>query len=509
MVTMLRQLLTTILSFLVVSSSRPGDRYTVSHAYDSVGNRTQKVSTIPGFPGGLTNYNANDQLSTDTYDNDGNTTASNGLGYVYDFENHVIQAGAGITMVYDGDGNRVQKTVAGLTTKYLVDTQSPTSYAQVVQENYSGSVSATRELSRVFVYGLERVSQLRSYLTNGTSHTQTSYYVYDGHGSTRALTDPNGAVTDTYDYDAFGNLLHSTATGIPPGGTTVAPTPNEFLFAGEQFDSDLNLYYNRARYLNVSTGRFWSMDTQEGEDESPLSLHKYLYCDSDPVNGRDPSGHDELAEVGVAEAIQGTINSMTSAISTAMRIYNLASNVASVADYLPLALDLMEAFAQPSPALVQAAVVDAVERKFGPLGVANLTGSLSTALRTLAPSWSQIANRIEQEAPVMAEEIAPEIARRIPTYIKAQETNRLKIVFFMPTGPGPRSADAYVDVGSKTQLAIGLSGGRLFGLGFRTSSGNVDQAFRLDYWEPFAVEPLQIHYHIYGDQDFPPRKIWP
>lgn len=64
-----------------------------------MGNRTQKTFTIPGYPGGLTNYNANDQLSTDTYDNDGNTTASNGVGYVYDFENHVIQAGGGITMV--------------------------------------------------------------------------------------------------------------------------------------------------------------------------------------------------------------------------------------------------------------------------------------------------------------------------------------------------------------------------------------------------------------------------
>lgn len=54
---------------------------TASYVYDSVGNRTQKTSTIPGFPGGLTNYNANDQLSTDSYDNDGNTTASNGVGY--------------------------------------------------------------------------------------------------------------------------------------------------------------------------------------------------------------------------------------------------------------------------------------------------------------------------------------------------------------------------------------------------------------------------------------------
>jgi|SRR5579872_572165 len=56
----------------------------------------------------------------------------------------------------------------------------------------------------------------------------------------------------TYDYDAFGNLIHSSTT-------LASPTPNNYLFAGEQFDPDLNLYYNRARYLNVSTGRFWSM----------------------------------------------------------------------------------------------------------------------------------------------------------------------------------------------------------------------------------------------------------
>jgi RHS repeat-associated protein len=283
-----------------------------SYVYDAVGNRTQKTSTIPGFPGGLTNYNANDQLSTDTYDNDGNTTASNGLGYVYDFESHVIQAGSGITMVYDGDGNRVQKTVAGVTTKYLVDTQSPTGYAQVVYETFNGSTSASREISRIFVYGLERISQFRSYVLNSASHTQTSYYVYDGHGSTRALTDPIGAVTDTYDYDAFGNLIHSSFSGIPPGGTAPAPTPNEFLFAGEQFDSDLNLYYNRARYLNVSTGRFWTMDAFEGDPESPASLHKYLYVSADPANDLDRSGHEiDLVSVAVTGALIGALAGAT------------------------------------------------------------------------------------------------------------------------------------------------------------------------------------------------------
>jgi RHS repeat-associated protein len=104
----------------------------------------------------------------------------------------------------------------------------------------------------------------------------------------------------TYDYDAFGNLVHSTGT-----------TPNNYLFASEQFDPDLNLYYNRARYLNTSTGRFWNMDDDEGEDNDPLSLHKYLYTEGDPIDGTDPSGfQDNLAELGVEESMSETLDAM-------------------------------------------------------------------------------------------------------------------------------------------------------------------------------------------------------
>jgi len=118
------------------------------YPYDPVGNRTQEVSNIPGYPGVSTSYSANDQLATDTYDANGNTTASNGIGYAYDFENHLIQARRN-QHVCDGDGNRVAKTVAGVTTKYVVADQNPTGCAPVLKgDDYNSSgLMAMRELT--------------------------------------------------------------------------------------------------------------------------------------------------------------------------------------------------------------------------------------------------------------------------------------------------------------------------------------------------------------------------
>ena len=118
----------------------------------------------------------------------------------------------------------------------------------------------------------------------------------------------------TYDYDAFGKLIHQTGT-----------TYNNYLFAGEQFDPDLNLYYNRARYLNVSTGRFWSMDTFEGTSSDPTSLHKYLYTGANPVNRNDPSGQlfDDIG--GALTSAYTTISSAASAYPTAAAAFQFVS----------------------------------------------------------------------------------------------------------------------------------------------------------------------------------------
>ena len=159
----------------------------------------------------------------------------------------------------------------GVTTRYLVDDLNPTGYAQVVEELVGGAVQ------RTYTYGLQRINQ--SQLVNGT--WTPSFYGYDGLGSVRALADATGAVTDTYDYDAWGNSVNTTGT-----------TANVYRYRGEQYDADLNLYYLRARYFNPLTGRFLTRDPEEGDLQDPPSLHRYMYAADDPVNQADPTGMD-------------------------------------------------------------------------------------------------------------------------------------------------------------------------------------------------------------------------
>jgi RHS repeat-associated protein len=49
---------------------------------------------------------------------------------------------------------------------------------------------------------------------------------------------------------------------------------------------------SRARYVDADIGRFTTMDTYAGNNNDPLSLHKYLYAEDNPANMVDPSGHE-------------------------------------------------------------------------------------------------------------------------------------------------------------------------------------------------------------------------
>jgi RHS repeat-associated protein len=270
----------------------------LGYGYDPVGNRTNRASSVAAFPAyPWYGYDTNDELTAVTslgnftYDSDGNTyqapTTNGSVTCNYDGLNRMVSYGSNLYLAYDQDGNRIAKeSSAGgnSITFYLVDDRNPTGYAQVMEE-YTVNGSGASVLSRAYNYGLNLISQ-QQFNTNTLLPSTLSYYGYDGHGNVRFLMDTNGTITDRYTYDAFGNLIASTGS-----------TPNNYLYCGQQWDPDLGLYYNRARYLNTDTGRFWTSDTTEGNNEDPLSLHKYLYAEDDSIDGIDPTGHDWLSSV--------------------------------------------------------------------------------------------------------------------------------------------------------------------------------------------------------------------
>ena len=262
------------LSSEAITADPGGNNGTVNYVYDVVGNRASMTSTLNAVPGGSFFFDNDDRLTTDTYDNNGNTIFSTGVSNTYDFENRMTAHGA-VTLVYDGDGNRISETAGGTTTKYLVDTLNPTGYSQVMDELVNGSVT------RTYAYGLQRASENQLV---GSTWTP-SFYDYDGHGNVRFLTNSAGTINDTYQYDAFGMPITSAGT-----------TSNNYLYSGERSDNSVGLYDLRARYYNQATGRFWARDPVEGIPCSPLTYNAYIYGNDEPVDSLDPTGRQAIIE---------------------------------------------------------------------------------------------------------------------------------------------------------------------------------------------------------------------
>lgn len=84
----------------------------------------------------------------------------------------------------------------------------------------------------------------------------------------------------TYEYDSFGNEVNPDSKD-----------DNPFRYCGEYYDKETGEVYLRARYYQPAEGRFLTRNTYTGEDDEPLSLHLYTYCENDGVNAWNPSGH--------------------------------------------------------------------------------------------------------------------------------------------------------------------------------------------------------------------------
>jgi RHS repeat-associated protein len=232
------------------------------YAYDAVGNRlTQQIGLV------TTNYvydNANRLTNvngvTYLWDANGNLLSDGVNAYAYDSANRLKTMSGQSTVSsygYNGLGDRLAQTVNGVTTNYTLDLN--TGLTQVLDDGTSA-----------YVYGLGRIAQV---------NTGTEYFLGDALGSVRQLVNSQGEITLAKSYDPYGTVSQSVG-----GGESI------YAYTGEQVDAS-GLTYLRARYYASGDGRFLTRDTWEGDYNSPLSLNRWNYVNSQPVNHTDSRGH--------------------------------------------------------------------------------------------------------------------------------------------------------------------------------------------------------------------------
>ena len=137
--------------------------------------------------------------------------------------------------------------------------------------------------------GIDNLLSIAVYGSEGQM-SNVYYAVTDLQNTVLALVDSSGTVVESYEYDAWENVLSvKDGNGVPQASSLGTPTSqigNRYLFQGREYDSATGLYYFRARWYNPKTGRWLSKD--------PIGisggLNLYVFCGNNPVNRIDPYG---------------------------------------------------------------------------------------------------------------------------------------------------------------------------------------------------------------------------
>jgi RHS repeat-associated protein len=207
------------------------------------------------------------------HDDNGNMTAgpltNDALAtYSFNARNQLVQTlnsqQSTLSYSYDPAGNRTAITNGTSVTRFILNPSA--ALPQVLIRIQSG-------VTNYYVYGQGLLYEI----TETATSTNTLSYHYDYRGSTVAITDKNGAVTDRVNYSAYGLMTWRA-------GATDTP----FLYNGRYgVMTDPNgLYYMRARYYNPYLCRFVNPDPSGFAG----GLNWYAYADGNPISMIDPFG---------------------------------------------------------------------------------------------------------------------------------------------------------------------------------------------------------------------------
>jgi RHS repeat-associated protein len=225
-----------------------------------------------------------------TYDNNGCLTQENvsrpswntntaiaeyTTGYGWDYDSRLVSVTGGSSStstayLYDAGGSRVGRIANGVTNYFVIDYNAPLKMPLA-------ETDAEGNITRYYIWSSHGLLAHLDVNPSTGAITATRYYHADEQGSTLALTDENGAVTDQFAYTPYGKCTARTGTTQTPfqwlGGIAV------------QHEGD-GLYYMLNRYYSADMKRFIQQDPS-GIDGG---VNLYSYAGLNPNAYSDPFG---------------------------------------------------------------------------------------------------------------------------------------------------------------------------------------------------------------------------
>ena len=226
-----------------------------------------------------------------TYDSNGNLTSDGTRSFSYNDENQPTSVSSGTTYRYDfvyGGLARLRKKLTYIWSSGSWSLYQETRYVYdgrlVLQErNSSGDtpeVAYTRgwDMSASF-QGAGGIGGMlaRSHGYSAGSWTTHHAYHTDGNGNITALVSTAQAISASYKYDPFGNLISSS--GAMAGANT-------YRFSSKMTELNSGLYYYGFRFYHPNLQRWLNQDPMEETGGNNL------YCAflNDPIASYDPFG---------------------------------------------------------------------------------------------------------------------------------------------------------------------------------------------------------------------------
>ncbi len=238
---------------------------TENFTHDAAGN-------ITSAPNSCFQYDINNRLTMYNcqavpYDMDGNMLSckldGKTVSFAYDSANRLISAG-GHTYTYNAEDVRIRNLCADEDTTYTYNTNCKLS--QLLMKTTNGVVTK-------YVYG-------RGLIGEEVNNAFKTYH-FDCRGSTIAITDAGGNITDTFRYDTYGKLIERTGESVVIFGYN----------GRDGVVTDKNgLVYMRARYYSPETRRFVNADIVAGDISNAITLNRFAYANGNPVSFVDPFG---------------------------------------------------------------------------------------------------------------------------------------------------------------------------------------------------------------------------